>query len=128
VDRHLSKAYPVKSSLRSRGEEKWLLELQLWVVSCGASLCIDLDRCGWARAAGVVDRLLIDPRHSYFEASITDGTGFVTARWSIGLSALCRAVVPGRRVIVEGFVLESDRGIPILVDPRYEVISRFGVA
>jgi hypothetical protein len=118
----------MKSSLRSRGEEKWLLELQLWVLSCGASLCIDLDRCGWARVAGVVDRLLIDPTRGNFEASITDGTGFVTARWSVGSPALCRAVVPGRRVIVEGFVSESDHGIPILADPRYEVVSPFEVA
>ena len=82
----------------------------------------------WARAAGVVDRLLIDPTLGYFEASITDGTGFVTARWSIGFPAPCRAMVPGRRVIVEGFVIEVDRGIPILADPRYEVISPFEVA
>ena len=110
---------------RSRwDQDAHLVEFQLWAVSAGAS-CWIVDLTGYevSRVAGVVQKLSIDPGAGNLDAVISDGTGSVVARWEIRRPTPELAVVPGRRVVVEGLVIPGDEHF-VMCDPVFELASR----
>jgi hypothetical protein len=105
------------------GERRRLAELQLWAVSRGASLwLIDLQPYELCRIAGVVERLRLDPGGGLIEATVSDGTGEVTARWSIRRPTPELAVSPGRAVVLEGIAVVGRDGELILSEPTFEIV------
>jgi len=107
----------------SRAHERWLAELQLWAVSNGASTwLIDLEPYTSCRVVGVVERVRIDPVSGWLQATITDGTAEVVARWFIRRPTPELAAVPGRGVALEGAALIGDNGELILSEPALETL------
>ena len=112
-----------------RTDEQWLLELQLWFVSCGASTwIIDLEPYEPCRVAGLVKSLRIDPANGLIEALITDGTGEVLAQWALRRPTPELSVAPGTGVVLEGMVAVGAEGELILTEPRHESVSFPGFA
>ena len=104
-------------------EERRLVELPLWALSAGASGWItDLGAYETCRVVGVVKKLTIDPLRGSIEATVTDGTGWVVARWSTRRPAPQLGVVPGRGVLLEGVPIAAEDGL-VLVDPRFHIVS-----
>lgn len=107
-----------------RPDERWLLELQLWVVSCGASnWIIDLEPYESCRLAGLVKSLRIDPANGLIEALITDGTGEVVAQWALRRPTPELSVAPGTGVVLEGIAAVGSGEELVLREPGYESIS-----
>lgn len=106
-----------------RAEQRWLMELQLWAVSQGASVwLVDLEPYEPCRVVGVVERLRLDPRRGHLQATITDGTGEVAARWPIRTPPSEVAVAPGRAVVLEGVAVVAHDGALILQDPTFRIV------
>jgi hypothetical protein len=104
-------------------EEGRLVELPLWALSAGASGWItDLEAYETCRVVGVVKRLTIDTVQGSIEATVTDGTGWVVARWSTRRPTPQLGVVPGRGVLLEGVPIAGEDGL-VLVDPRFHIVS-----
>lgn len=118
-------------SLARRGlsdAERRLAELQLWSVSAGAScLVMDLEPYEACRVAGVIERLTVDPVAGHIEASVTDGTGRITARWAIRRLAPETACVPGRLVVIEGVPIVGDDDL-VINEPHFELVASDQVA
>lgn len=94
-------------------------ELLLWAVSIGASTWIcDLEPYLPARVAGIVDRTLIGPRKGVIEAFVWDGSGCVLARWHIRRPTPELALVPGRRVLLDGVPRLGETGL-VMVEPAF---------
>lgn len=108
---------PTEVSLRSDDE------LQLWAVSTGASSWIvDLEPYETARVAGTVVKLCIDPIAGVIDAHVWDGTAYLIARWHIVRPTPQVAVVPGRRVLLDGMpVFEQDA--TVMVEPVFELVE-----
>lgn len=107
-----------------RTDERWLLELQLWVVSCGASnWIIDLEPYEPCRLAGLVKSLRIAPAQGLIEVMITDGTGKVAAQWPIRRPAPELSVAPGTGVVLEGIAAVGSGEELVLREPGYESVS-----
>jgi hypothetical protein len=105
-----------------------LAELQLSAISAGASCWIvDLAPYMPCRVAGRVERLTLDPVAGHMDASVTDGTGVVVARWAIRPPTPQMACVPGRFVVIEGVPRAGDDHLLIL-EPRFEIIDALQVA
>lgn len=108
----------------SRAQQSWVTELQLWAMSNGASTwLIDLEPYVVCRVVGVVERLRIDPVNGWIQATITDGTDEVVARWFIRRPTPELAAVPGRGVALEGVALIGDDGELVLSEPAVETLS-----
>lgn len=108
---------------RVSDQERGPVELPLWALSAGASRWItDLEAYEACRVVGVVERLKIVPLRGSIEATITDGTGRVVARWSIRRPTPQLSVLPGRGVLLEGVPIAEDRGL-VLVDPSFELVE-----
>lgn len=106
-----------------RAREGLLAELQLWAVSNGASTwLIDLEPYVACRVVGVVERVRIDPASGWLQATITDGTDEVVARWFIRRPTPELAAVPGRGVALEGTALVGDDGELILIEPALQTL------
>ncbi len=104
-------------------EDRRLAELQLWALSAGATVwVIDLEAYERSRVVGVVERLTVDPLRGSIEATVTDGTSWVVARWSIRRPTPQLGVLPGRGVLLEGVPIPGDRGL-VMVDPSFELIE-----
>jgi hypothetical protein len=104
-------------------EQDWRAELQLWAVSMGASAwLIDVEPYEPCRVAAVVQQLRLDPAHGLIDATVTDGTGVITARWRIRRPAPELAAVPRRAVILEGLPVVDERAELILLDPTLELV------
>jgi hypothetical protein len=104
-------------------EERRLVELPPWALSAGASGWItDLEAYETCRVVGVVKKLTIDPLRGSIEATVTDGTGWVVARWSTRRPAPQLGVVPGRGVLLEGVPIAAEDGL-VLIDPRFHIVS-----
>ena len=102
----------------ARAQQSWLAELQLWAVSNGASTwIIDLKPYVVCRVAGVIERVRIDPLNGWLQATLTDGTGEVVARWSIRRPTPELAAAPGRGVALGGIAFIDDGGGLVLSEP-----------
>lgn len=105
-------------------DEEWLVELRRWAASQPGCLRIaeveTYERC---RVAGAVRRLRLDPTNGYIEATMVDGTGALVARWDIERRAPQLAVVPGRRILVEGTPRLDEDGNVAMHDPVFEIVS-----
>ncbi len=103
--------------------ERRLAELQLWALSEGASCwIIDLEAYEPCRLAGVIERLTLDPVEGHMDASVSDGTGRVIARWVIRRGAPQMVCVPGRLVVIEGVAIAGDDHL-MLLEPRFELVA-----
>lgn len=73
------------------------------------------------RVAGVIQNIRIDPRtdRDSIEATITDGSGTLVAKW-LGRPTLS-GIKLGAGLILEGVVGEQD-GHLVLLNPEYELI------
>jgi hypothetical protein len=108
----------------TNNEQDWLAQLQLWAVSMGASAwLIDVEPYEPCRVAAVVRQLRLDPCHGLIDATVTDGTGVITARWPIRRPAPELAAVPGRAVILEGSPVVDEGAELILLDPALELVQ-----
>ncbi|MDQ3954332.1 MAG: hypothetical protein M3285_02125 [Actinomycetota bacterium] len=106
-----------------RAQQAWLAELQLWAVSNGASTwIIDLEPYVICRVVGVVERVRIDPVNGWLQATITDGTDEVVARWLIRRPTPELAAAPGRGVALEGIALIDDDGKLVLSEPALQTL------
>ncbi len=104
--------------------ERRLAELQLWALSEGASCwIIDLEPYETCRLGGVIERLTLDPVEGHLDASVTDGTDRVIARWAIRPSTPQTVCVPRRLIVIEGVAIAGDDNL-MLVEPRFEIITR----
>lgn len=103
-------------------------QLPLWALSVGVSTWIaDLEPYEPARVAGVVDRTRIGPVEGVIDASVSDGSARLIARWHIRRPTPELAVVPGRFVILTGAArLEED--ILVMVEPEFELVERYAAA
>ena len=108
---------PIKAPLQSHDE------LQLWAVSTGASCWIvDLEPYETARVAGSVVKLCIDPIAGEIDAHVWDGTAYLIARWHIARPTPQVAVVPGRRVLLDGVPIFEQDSI-VMVEPLFELVE-----
>ena len=108
------------TTVRRSAQDHWLVELQMWAVSCGASTwLIDLEPYESCRVAGIVDRLRIDPAEQVIEVTITDGTASAVARWSTRRTSRL-PVIPGAGVLLEGFAAIGPDGRVVLSEPLSE--------
>ena len=106
-----------------RAQQPWLAELQLWAVSNGASSwLIDIEPYVICRVVGVVERIRIDPANGWLQATITDGTDEVVARWFIRRPMPELAAGPGRAVALEGTALIGDDGELFLSEPALQTL------
>ena len=74
------------------------------------------------KVAGVIQNIRIDPRtgRDSIEATITDGTGTLIAKW-LGRSSLS-GVTLGAGLIMEG-VVGSQEGDLVMLNPDYDLLS-----
>jgi hypothetical protein len=88
---------------------------------------IDLTPYELCRVAGVVERLSLYPVEGHVDASVTDGTERVIARWAIRRPTPQLAVSPGRFVVIEGIPTVGDNGL-MMLEPTFELVPTTGVA
>lgn len=106
-----------------------LAVLPMWAISRGASVWLmDLEPYECCRVVGLVKRLKVDPANGHLDATVTDGTGEVVARWSIRRPTPELAMVPGRAVALEGVATVGDDGRLILQEPDFQTIPLPDVA
>ena len=76
------------------------------------------ERC---RVAGVIQNIRIDPRagRDSVEATITDGSGRMIAKW-LGRSSMS-GIALGIGLIMEGVIGEQDNDLVVL-NPEYELV------
>lgn len=74
------------------------------------------------RVAGVVQNIRIDTREGRdsIEATITDGTGTLVAKW-LGRPSLS-GIRLGMGLIVEGIAGAGDRDEPVVLNPEYLLV------
>lgn len=98
-----------------------LLQLQLWAISNGASsLIADIQPYEPCRAFGLIRSLRFDPVRGVMEGSVTDGTGWLVARWHLSN----RPDLHGHRAVcLEGVPRAGDDGSSVMEDPEVEVVS-----
>ncbi len=75
------------------------------------------------RTAGVIQNIRIDPRRGSgsVEATITDGTGHLVAKW-LGRQKLS-GIRLGRGLIVEGMAGCDADGELVVLNPEYELVN-----
>jgi hypothetical protein len=105
-------------------EQRRVTALALWAVSSGASVwLIDLQPYEFSRVAGIVLRLRLDLAQGQIDATVTDGTAEVRARWPIRRPTPELAVKPGRAVLLEGIAVVGRDGELVLKDPAFEIVD-----
>jgi hypothetical protein len=74
------------------------------------------------RVAGVIQNIRIDPREGSgsVEATITDGTGFMVAKW-LGRATLS-GIKPGAGLVMGGTVGTGSDGEMVVLNPDYELV------
>jgi hypothetical protein len=75
-----------------------------------------------SRVAGIIQNIRIDPREGSgsIEATITDGTGQMVAKW-LGRSTLS-GIKPGAGLVMEGTVGTGADGELVVLNPDYELV------
>ncbi len=104
-------------------EETRADHLREWASSITGSVAIgDMTPRQRARVAGVVRNIRIDPREGTgcIEATITDGSGTMVARW-LGRSSLS-GVRLGVGLVMDGIALTGEHGELAFLNPEYELV------
>lgn len=75
------------------------------------------------KVAGVIHNIRIDPREGRdsIEATITDGSGSMVAKW-LGRSSMS-GITLGAGLIMEGVVGAQDGGDLVMLNPDYDLLS-----
>jgi hypothetical protein len=75
-----------------------------------------------SRVAGIIQNIRIDPREGTgsVEATITDGTGHMVAKW-LGRATLS-GIKPGAGLVMEGAVGTGADGELVVLNPDYELV------
>jgi hypothetical protein len=75
-----------------------------------------------SRVAGIIQNIRIDPREGSgsVEATITDGTGHMVAKW-LGRATLS-GIKPGAGLVMEGTVGTRSDGEMVVLNPDYELV------
>jgi hypothetical protein len=98
--------------------------LRHWVEGLPGVIPIDEARArSRARVAGVIRNIRIDPREGTgsIEATITDGTGQMVAKW-LGRSSMS-GIQLGEGLIMEGTPGVGEHGELVILNPEYELCS-----
>jgi hypothetical protein len=98
--------------------------LRQWVEGLRGVTPIDEARArSRARVAGVIRNIRIDPREGTgsIEATITDGTGQMVAKW-LGRSSMS-GIQLGEGLIMEGTPGVGEHGELVILNPEYELCS-----
>lgn len=99
--------------------ERRLADVQQWAAARGpCTPLIDLEPYEACRAAGIVERLRIDPVGSCIDVTIADATSEIVIRWSLPAPASALSAVPGMGVVVEGVAAVAEDGRLVVQDPR----------
>ena len=104
-------------------EEVQAENLRTWAASLGGVIPIrDVEPRCKCRVAGVVKNIRIDPRAASgsIEATITDGSGEMIAKW-LGRQALS-GVGLGMGLVLEGIVGRGPAGEPTILNPEYQLL------
>jgi hypothetical protein len=112
------------SSLIGQTEKDWQAAVRVWVA--GREDCLWLGKVELyrtCRVAGVVSRLLIDPRAGVIEVTVTDGSTSLGARWAITRPVPQLRAVPGSGLILEGMARLDERGELLMVEPAFEIVA-----
>ena len=77
------------------------------------------ERC---KVAGVIQNIRIDPREGSgsIEARFIDGTGQMVAKW-LGRQSLS-GIRLGMGLIVEGIIGRTEDGVPMILNPEYDLV------
>lgn len=115
-----------KASVRKllrRNERDSVDELPLWALSHGAS-CLIIDLCAYeaCQVAGIVQRLRLDPVNGLVEVSLADGTGAISAWWSIRRPTPQLRLAPGRGAVLTGVTSIGPDGDVVLAEPKFVVV------
>ena len=101
--------------------ERRLFDVQVWVLARGPSTWLaDLHPYEPCRVAGVVERLLIDPRAGLITAWLSDGTATVPAQWGIWRRTPVLALMPGCAIVLEGVAFVGQDDKLVLGEPAFE--------
>jgi hypothetical protein len=98
--------------------------LKAWATSIGGAVpikeVVTRTKC---RVAGVIMNIRIDPREGRdaIEATISDGTGRMVARW-IGRSSL-EGIRLGAGLIIEGTAGVGEHNECVLLNPEYRLVT-----
>lgn len=99
----------------------------MWAVSSGiSSWIVDVGPYEACRVAGLVERLTVDPVQGSVDATITDGTASIIARWSTCRPPRLR-VAPGSGVVLRGIAILEESGL-VVVEPTLELVPFPAVA
>lgn len=97
--------------------------VRLWASGVGSVTPIARIVPTWPCSfAGVVQGVRIDPRDRSVEASINDGTGCITTRWTDRSSFSGLHVAPGVGFIATGLPTLGEDGQLVVIEPSYEVV------
>jgi hypothetical protein len=83
---------------------------------------IDVEPYEPCRAAGIVRRLRIEPLEGYLEATVTDGTGSLLARWDLPTAPRPISLF-GCALVLEGSASIAPDGGLMMVDPACEYVD-----
>lgn len=104
-------------------EELRAENLRAWAETIPASARIgDTAARSRCRVAGVVQNIRIDPRPDVgsVEATITDGTGTLVARW-LGRRSL-QGIKLGTGLVIQGMAASGQDDELVLLNPEYELV------
>ena len=109
-------------NLTASPEEIRAENLRHWVDSVPGTRLIETvkvrEKC---RVAGVIQNIRIDPRTGgSIEATISDGTGFLMAKW-LGRSSLS-GIRLGEGLVLEGAVGSGTDETPMILNPEYQLV------
>jgi hypothetical protein len=110
-------------SLTRPPEEIRAESLNAWAATIEGAVPIrDVEPRQRCRVAGVVQNIRIDPRTSSgsIEATITDGTGEMVAKW-LGRPSLT-GVTLGAGLVVDGTPGQSPTGEVVVLNPEYRLV------
>jgi hypothetical protein len=104
-------------------EEARMEHLKVWADTFeGTQRIAEVTPRTRCRVAGVITNIRIDPRQGggTIEATITDGTGRMVARW-LGRSSM-KGIRLGAGLLLQGTSSVPEAGEMILLNPEYELI------
>ena len=104
-------------------EEVRLRKLRAWSSNVAGVTPINRIDPTWPCSfAGVVQKVRVDPLDRSVEASVHDGTGCITARWTERSSFSDLHVTPGVGFLATGLPILGEGGQLLVLEPSYEVV------